>query len=160
MLHGSPFPMQNTMRWYRRFSDTIAYENRIARKSRLSLAESTNALSAEGSCGRVLVRQSTGCSYRNLNNTSYCHDPGDVPHCLTSGRRRIAVGFANFTKDKMISKSQLIEMFANMRAQPPWDVDADLLWGYFFNNSLEPNLKRLADLLVRAGYRLVEIRRD
>jgi hypothetical protein len=60
----------------------------------------------------------------------------------------------------MIPKSQLVEMFASMRAQAPWDVDADLLWGYFFNGSSAPTMKRLAADLVKAGYRLVEIRRD
>jgi len=60
----------------------------------------------------------------------------------------------------MIPKAQLIEMFASMRAQAPWDVEGDLLWGYFFNSSSESTLKRLADNLVGAGYQLVEIRRD
>jgi hypothetical protein len=35
-------------------------------------------------------------------------------------------------EDIMIKKSQLIQMFESMRAQAPWDVDSDLLWGFFF----------------------------
>jgi hypothetical protein len=60
----------------------------------------------------------------------------------------------------MIQKSQLVEMFESMRAEAPWDVDSDLLWGYFFNGDSKPPLERLAQELVRAGYRLVGIRRD
>jgi hypothetical protein len=60
----------------------------------------------------------------------------------------------------MTEKSQLVEMFASMRAQAPWDVASDLLWGYFFNGTSEPPLRRLAENLVRMGYRLVEIRPD
>jgi hypothetical protein len=60
----------------------------------------------------------------------------------------------------MIEKALLIKMFANMRAQAPWDVDSDLLWGYFFNSSSEPSLNLLGEFLVQAGYHLVVIRPD
>jgi hypothetical protein len=60
----------------------------------------------------------------------------------------------------MIPKAQLIEMFESMREQAPFDVDADLLWGYFFTGPAEPALERLGEKLVQAGYRFVEIRPD
>jgi hypothetical protein len=60
----------------------------------------------------------------------------------------------------MIPKSQLVEMFESMRAQAPWDVDADLLWGYFFTGEDKVPLNRVAKKLVSLGYRLVEIRPD
>jgi hypothetical protein len=60
----------------------------------------------------------------------------------------------------MIKKSQLIEMFEGMRAQAPWDVDSDLLWGYFFTGRDRKKLDQLANKLVSLGYRLVDLRPD
>lgn len=60
----------------------------------------------------------------------------------------------------MIDKSQLIEMFEGMRAEAPWDVDSDLLWGYFFTGEDEKSLARLSKKLVSSDYRLVELRPD
>ena len=60
----------------------------------------------------------------------------------------------------MIEKAQLIEMFEGMRAQAPWDVDSDLLWGYFFTDENRKSLTRLAAKLVSLKFRLVEIRPD
>ena|SRR5579864_3287594 len=59
----------------------------------------------------------------------------------------------------MIPKSQLVEMFKSMRAQAPWDVDSDLLWGYFFTGEKDA-LSRIAKKLVMLKYRLVELRPD
>jgi hypothetical protein len=58
----------------------------------------------------------------------------------------------------MIEKSQLIEMFEGIRAQTPWDVDSDLLWGYFFTGEDKNTLARLAKELESLTYRLVELR--
>jgi hypothetical protein len=60
----------------------------------------------------------------------------------------------------MIEKSQLIEMFEGMRAQAPWDVDSDLLWGYFFTGDDRAALDRLSKKLVSLKYDLVELRPD
>jgi len=60
----------------------------------------------------------------------------------------------------MFEKSQLIEMFEDMRARAPWDVDSDLLWGYFFSGDDRDALCRLSEKLVSLDYRLVEIRTD
>ena len=57
----------------------------------------------------------------------------------------------------MIPLQQLEEMFANMRAKTKWDINGELLWGYFFT---DPDPKKLEDVsqhLTRAGYRLVRI---
>ena len=35
-----------------------------------------------------------------------------------------------------IQRAQLEQMFAQMRANAPWNVDGPLLWGYFFTKSL------------------------
>jgi hypothetical protein len=60
----------------------------------------------------------------------------------------------------MIKKSQLIQMFESMRAEAPWDVDSDLLWGYFFTGGDKKKLNQLAKKLVSLGYRLVKLRPD
>lgn len=49
------------------------------------------------------------------------------------------------------------EMFANMRAQTKWDVDGELLWGYFFTDPDTKKLERAAQRLTASGYRFVSI---
>ncbi len=60
----------------------------------------------------------------------------------------------------MIEKAQLVEMFEGMRTQAHWDVDADLLWGYFFTGEDQDAMRRLAKKLVTMSYHFVEIRPD
>lgn len=48
-------------------------------------------------------------------------------------------------------------MFAGMRAQTPWNVDGDMLWGYFFADSDPRKLELLAEHLARCAYRVVGI---
>jgi len=56
-----------------------------------------------------------------------------------------------------ISRQQLVEMFSNMRANPSWNVDGPLLWGYFFTSPKQAALEPLAKILADRGYRLVGI---
>jgi hypothetical protein len=60
------------------------------------------------------------------------------------------------TKPK-ISLEQLEDMFANMRAKTKWDLDGDMLWGYFFTDSDPKKLEPVAKHLSKNGYRLVSI---
>lgn len=57
----------------------------------------------------------------------------------------------------MISLEKLEEMFANMRAQTRWDVDGEMLWGYFFTSPDVKKLERASKWLTSVGYRLVLI---
>jgi hypothetical protein len=62
--------------------------------------------------------------------------------------------------DKVITLEQLNQMFADMRAElnyKKWNVDGDLLWGYFFTDREAKKLHPVADHLTKAGYRLVNI---
>lgn len=59
-----------------------------------------------------------------------------------------------------ISRAQLEEMFSNMRRSTTWNVDAPLLWGYFFTDPDRAKIDEAAKTLVGQGYRLVEIHRD
>jgi len=52
---------------------------------------------------------------------------------------------------------QMEEMFANMRAETKWDVDGEMLWGYFFTDTDPTKLERASKRLVDLGYRLVKI---
>jgi Regulator of ribonuclease activity B len=56
-----------------------------------------------------------------------------------------------------VTLGQLEEMFQNIRAKTKWNVDADLLWGYFFMDPQQDKLKPLADELSKAGYRVVNL---
>jgi Regulator of ribonuclease activity B len=60
----------------------------------------------------------------------------------------------------MITKADLEEMFSGMRAQAPWDVDADLLWGYFFTHKDPQRLNAVGQILVSMDYHFVDIRAD
>lgn len=57
-----------------------------------------------------------------------------------------------------IPRAQLDTMFADMRARAPWNVDGDLLWGYFFISPYRNQLDKAADELAAKGYRVVDIR--
>jgi hypothetical protein len=55
----------------------------------------------------------------------------------------------------MIELDQLEEMFSQMRAQTEWDVDGDMLWGYFFTDPDASKLEQVARELASQGYRIV-----
>jgi Regulator of ribonuclease activity B len=58
---------------------------------------------------------------------------------------------------KVIPLSQLEEMFHGMRTGTRWNVDGDLLWGYFFLDPKRENLLPLREHLVQAGYHLADL---
>lgn len=57
----------------------------------------------------------------------------------------------------MIQLEQLEQMFANMRSEAKWDVDGQLLWGYFFTDQNPEKLKPVKDELIKNGYHFVDI---
>jgi hypothetical protein len=57
----------------------------------------------------------------------------------------------------MITLPELEDMFANMRANTKWDVDGELLWGYFFTDPDPKKLERIVEPLTSSGYRFVSI---
>lgn len=61
------------------------------------------------------------------------------------------------TKSTEISIETLEQMFSNIRAKTKWNVDGELLWGYFFFDPSEEKLRALAKELSAAGYRIVGI---
>src|SRR4051812_35086360 len=61
------------------------------------------------------------------------------------------------TKKTMMTLQQMEDMFANMRAKTKWDVDGEMLWGYFFTDPNTNKLERASQHLTTIGYRLVLI---
>jgi hypothetical protein len=57
-----------------------------------------------------------------------------------------------------IPRSQIAAMFADMKAHAPWNMEGDLLWGYYFTGTDKSVLEKAAKDLVGQGYRLAEIR--
>lgn len=57
----------------------------------------------------------------------------------------------------MITREQLVEMFAQIARDTDWDLAKPMLWGYFFTDSDKTKLERVAPLLEQQGYRFVEI---
>lgn len=66
-----------------------------------------------------------------------------------------ATGFAQ-TRSR-ITLNQMEEMFHNLRIKTKWNVDGDLLWGYFFMDPKAEKLRPLADELAATGYRVVNL---
>ncbi len=60
-------------------------------------------------------------------------------------------------KKNAMTLQQMEQMFANMRAETKWDVDGDMLWGYFFTDPDTNKLERGAKRLTASGYRFVRI---
>lgn len=57
----------------------------------------------------------------------------------------------------MITLESLEEMFANIRAKTKWNIDGDLLWGYFFDDPNPEKLRPVAEELKKVGYRFVDL---
>jgi len=73
-------------------------------------------------------------------------------------QQRGAMGRRTSYKQKtVITLQDLEEMFANMRAKTKWDVDGEMLWGYFFFDPDTNKLERVSQRLIASGYRLVQI---
>ena len=56
-----------------------------------------------------------------------------------------------------ISKAQLEEMFANIKEKTTWDMNGDMLWGYFFTDADRSALERAAKKLEAESYRYVKL---
>ena len=48
-------------------------------------------------------------------------------------------------------------MFTNMRTKTKWDLDGDMLWGYFFTDHDPKKFEPIAKHLSEIGYRVVSI---
>jgi len=57
----------------------------------------------------------------------------------------------------MITRDDLEQMFASVRAGAKWNVDYVCLWGYFFTDHDPAKLSAAASALERKGYRVVGI---
>lgn len=57
----------------------------------------------------------------------------------------------------MITKEEMTELFADMKANAPWDSSKPLLWGYFFADQDKAKIDAAAPLLKARGYTVVGI---
>src|ERR1044072_7417626 len=58
-------------------------------------------------------------------------------------------------------KRETLEMtFAEMKKQPDWKLDGELLWGFFFTSPEKSPLVDASKVLEQKGYRVVSIYRD
>jgi Regulator of ribonuclease activity B len=57
----------------------------------------------------------------------------------------------------MIEVTQLKEMFEGIKNTGKWDMNAPMLWGYFFTDPSAEKLQAAALYLEQLGYRFVEI---
>lgn len=64
---------------------------------------------------------------------------------------------AHAGKGTMIQKSQLQEMFENIRAKTKWNIDGKMVWGYFFTGPSEKVLMEPSQDLLKMGYKVVNI---
>ncbi|WMJ69969.1 ribonuclease E inhibitor RraB [Stenotrophomonas sp. 24(2023)] len=49
------------------------------------------------------------------------------------------------------------DLFANLRENTDWDLQAPLLWGYYFVHATADRLQALAQTLAAQGYTVVEL---
>lgn len=56
-----------------------------------------------------------------------------------------------------IPREELEAMFEAIRENTEWDLDGDLLWGYFFTHDDRTSLEIAAQALQEDGYQLVQI---
>jgi hypothetical protein len=56
-----------------------------------------------------------------------------------------------------ISRDALDAMFQGIRTKTKWNLDGELLWGYYFTDAEESKLIVAARELARSGYRIVRI---
>src|SRR6187431_1019415 len=59
--------------------------------------------------------------------------------------------------DNRIPKSQLDELFAQIREESPWNIDEDMVWGYFFTGDDPEVLEKAGLALEKQGYELIGI---
>jgi hypothetical protein len=59
----------------------------------------------------------------------------------------------------MMTRSDVDNLFAEMKENAPFDVEGDLLWGYFFTDADKAKLRPLAEELAALGYREVVLYR-
>lgn len=57
----------------------------------------------------------------------------------------------------MITKEDMVGLFADMKQNAPWDIAKPLLWGYFFANADKARLEAAAAALQAKGYQFVGI---
>lgn len=57
----------------------------------------------------------------------------------------------------MITIESLRDMFVNIQQNTKWDIQGNLLWGYFFTDPDPDKLKPLAETLASSGHRVVDI---
>jgi hypothetical protein len=59
--------------------------------------------------------------------------------------------------ENRIPKSQLQEMFDNIAADSKWNMNGDMLWGYFFTDANRGSLEAASKKLEEQGYKVVDI---
>ena len=57
----------------------------------------------------------------------------------------------------MITIDDLQAMFDNIARKTKWNMQGDMLWGYFFTDRDQERLQSCASALAEQGYRLVDI---
>ena len=61
------------------------------------------------------------------------------------------------TPKSHIPRDQLQQMFDGIRQQTKWNIDGDMLWGYFFSDARPDRLKAVRRELEAQGYRFVDL---
>ena len=57
----------------------------------------------------------------------------------------------------MITKEEMVKLFADMKQNAPWDSNKPLLWGYFFADPDKAKLEAVQAPLKATGYQIVGI---
>jgi hypothetical protein len=66
-------------------------------------------------------------------------------------------GNSNMIPKSHIPREQLVEMFDGMRKKTKWNIDGEMLWGYFFFDHDINKLKSIQTILEKQSYKLVSL---
>jgi len=78
--------------------------------------------------------------------------------CALAAFLSVGIATTGFAQTRpRITLQQMEDMFQNIRAKTKWNVDGDLLWGYFFMDPQPEKLRPLAAELAGSGYRVVNM---
>jgi hypothetical protein len=65
---------------------------------------------------------------------------------------------SKMTPKSHIPREELVQIFDGIRQQTKWNIDGDMLWGYFFIDDGADRLKLIRRELEGQGYRFVDLR--
>jgi hypothetical protein len=82
---------------------------------------------------------------------------GPIWHHVGEAGSAPAIQQYGTTMATIITREDMVGMFADMKANAPWDISKPLMWGYFFADPSKEKLEQAVPLLKAKGYAFVGV---